>query len=79
MNAILTGDPVFVRKVTNAALYTVGSGDDTISVVHLWGTPYAMGFAHGVLMNSTARSFVNGVWSYLELQVVCRMKLLVFF
>jgi isopenicillin-N N-acyltransferase-like protein len=37
LNAIITGDPVFVREVPNAKLYYVGSGDDVIPVVHLWG------------------------------------------
>ena len=37
LNPILTGDPVFVRSVKNAKLYKVGTGDDSISLVHLWG------------------------------------------
>ncbi len=37
LNAIYTAPPVFVRSVPNASLYTVGGGEDTISVVHLWG------------------------------------------
>lgn len=40
---ILTGAPVFVRSVPNGKLYTVGSGDDIIPVVHVWGTPYEKG------------------------------------
>ena len=34
---VYTDAPVFVKSVENAQLYTVGSGDDTISVVHVWG------------------------------------------
>lgn len=33
--------PVHVRSVPNASLYQVGCpGEDCISIVHLWGTPY---------------------------------------
>eukprot|EP00043_Microstomoeca_roanoka_P004787 m.51843 g.51843 ORF g.51843 m.51843 type:complete len:440 (+) comp12654_c0_seq1:210-1529(+) len=68
-NSIYTSAPVLVRSVQNAKLYTVGGGDDVINVVHLYGTPYEMGFAHGTLMKQEASDFINAVWSYLELQV----------
>lgn len=35
------------------------------------GTPYDMGYAHGVLMKEKAQSMMNDVWKYLEDQVVC--------
>lgn len=66
---ILTGNPVFVRSIPNAALYTVGSGDDTLPVVHLWGTPYEKGFAHGTLMKEQMAGFLTATWAYLEAQV----------
>lgn len=69
LNAIVTDEPVFVRSVPNALLYTVGTGDDMINLVHLYGSPYAMGFAHATLLQSTMLEFMNGVWAYLELQV----------
>jgi hypothetical protein len=66
---IFTGAPVFVKSVTNGKLYTVGSGDDQVPVVHLWGTPYQKGFAHGTLMKDRATALLNGVWAYLESEV----------
>lgn len=69
MNPIMTDPPVFVRGIKNAQLYTVGSGDDMLNIVHLWGSPYEMGYAHGTLMTKEATGLVNGVWSYLEAQV----------
>lgn len=68
-NPVWTGTPTFVRSITNAALYTIGSGDTEIPVVHLWGTPYQKGFAHGQLMKDRMVPFINNVWAYLELQV----------
>ena len=70
LNPILTAPHTFVRSVPNASLYTVGSGDDTINVVHLWGTPYEMGLAHGTLMNATMIAMVDTVWTYLISEVV---------
>jgi hypothetical protein len=69
LNTIFTADPVFVREVKNAKLYTVGDGDDKISVVHLWGTPYERGFAHGTIMKQDALNMVNSVWEYIVEQV----------
>ncbi|EDQ88770.1 uncharacterized protein MONBRDRAFT_32718 [Monosiga brevicollis MX1] len=69
LNAIYDSAPVLVRQVANAKLYRVGGGNDTINVVHLWGTPYEKGFAHGTLMQDDAKDFINAVWAYLELQV----------
>ena len=42
LHALDTRAPVLVRSVPNASLYHVGCpGQDCLSVVHLWGTPYA--------------------------------------
>jgi isopenicillin-N N-acyltransferase like protein len=69
LNPIIVGTQSFVRQVKNAKLYVVGSGDDEINVVHLWGSPYEMGYAHGTLMRETAIKFINSVWTYMESQV----------
>lgn len=61
--------PVYVRSVKNADLYHVGEGEDVISLVHLYGSPYEMGYSHGELMKEDAFNFVNAIWSYLEGQV----------
>ena len=69
LNPIFTSDPVFVREVKNAKLYTVGDGDDKISVVHLWGSPYERGFAHGTIMKQDVQNMINSVWEYIVEQV----------
>eukprot|EP00053_Salpingoeca_punica_P016484 m.155940 g.155940 ORF g.155940 m.155940 type:complete len:444 (-) comp16974_c0_seq11:564-1895(-) len=68
-NPPIMATPVFLASVVNAKLYTVGSADDAIAIVHLWGTPYEMGYAHGVLRNETMRAFIADAWAYLEEQV----------
>ncbi len=38
---------------------TVGEGGDEITVLRLWGTPYQMGYAHGVLCKDEVRGFYD--------------------
>jgi len=68
-NPIYTLAPTFVTSVPNAQLWTVGEGQNTVPIVHLWGTPYEKGYAHGLLMKDRASTFISAVWAYLELQV----------
>lgn len=70
LNPIIDNEPVFVRQVKNAKLYTVGSGDDEIYIVHLWGTPYEMGYAHGMLIKERLTGLVDTFWDYMETQIV---------
>ncbi len=69
LNPIFKSDPVFVREVKNAKLYTVGDGDDKISVVHLWGSPYERGYAHGTIMKQDVQNMIGSVWEYIVEQV----------
>jgi isopenicillin-N N-acyltransferase-like protein len=71
LNPIIDEEPVFVKEIKNAKLYTLGSGDDQINIVHLWGTPYEMGFAHGQLLTERVIGLVDTFWSYFEAQIVC--------
>jgi len=73
LNPIITSDPVFVREIKgqyNAKLYTVGSGDEQIYIVHLWGTPYQMGYAHGLLVKDRMIGLVETFWAYMEKEIV---------
>ncbi len=36
---------------------TIGEGEDAITLLHLWGTPYEMGFAHGQLCADEVEAF----------------------
>jgi|SaaInlStandDraft_7_1057024.scaffolds.fasta_scaffold93808_2 isopenicillin-N N-acyltransferase like protein len=37
LNQIYTEQPKFISQVKNAKLFSVGSGEDIISIVHLYG------------------------------------------
>jgi len=70
MNPIITDAPTFVASVENGTLYTLGSGPSMVSILHLWGSPYAMGYAHGSLMKDKTQGLIDSVWKYLEVQVI---------
>jgi len=68
-NTIDVAPPRFVRSVINAtgghaSLYLVGAGDDEISLVHLWGTAYEKGYAHGTLMKEPMTQFTNRAFAF---------------
>ena len=37
LNPIQTDPPKFIKQVKNGKLYSVGSGEDLIYLVHVWG------------------------------------------
>nr|XP_039248441.1 protein dcd1A-like [Styela clava] len=67
---IKDADMKLVAKVKNGKLFTVGDANTALKVVHVWGSPYEMGYAHGSLLKTEAASFMNAVWDYMEDQVV---------
>jgi isopenicillin-N N-acyltransferase-like protein len=75
MMPILDENLIFLSQVKNAKLYVAGSGDEQIYVVHLWGTPYQMGLAHGQLVGNRLTNMVNVIWTYMENQIVSYRKI----
>jgi exportin-7 len=73
-NPIYVDPPSFVKSVPNGKLFTVGIGEDEINIVHVWGTPYEMGYAQGELMKDVASTFIDDVWTYLEEEAVGSCK-----
>lgn len=37
LNPIQTDPPKFIKQVKNGKLYSIGSGEDMIYLVHVWG------------------------------------------
>jgi len=44
----------------HGSLSTIGQGENQIAVLHLWGKPYDMGYAHGKLVPEQVRHLVQG-------------------
>ncbi len=72
LEAVITDKPKFVRQVANGKLYTVGTGDDEMDVMHVWGTPFEMGQAQGLLNPKKLESFITEVYSYMETQIIAK-------
>ncbi|XP_064597836.1 protein dcd1A-like [Liolophura sinensis] len=70
VNPIDTQAPVFVDSTTNGKLYRVGNGEDGFDIVHVWGSPYEMGFAHGKLQKNATLKMADAVWEYMEDQII---------
>jgi len=70
----------FVKSVPNGHLYTFkvendgGNTSSTYNLVHVYGTPYEMGYAQGELLKEEASEFISSVWSYLESMVTAYLK-----
>ncbi|MBI3922396.1 MAG: hypothetical protein HY318_13325 [Armatimonadetes bacterium] len=47
------------ERTVNGRVETIGGGDNKISVLHLWGTPYEIGYAHGRLCSEEVRDFLK--------------------
>lgn len=62
----ITDAPILVKSVKNAHLYTINNGVDSIPIVHLYGSPYEQGFAHGTLMHDEFLAFFEGAYKYFE-------------
>lgn len=65
-NPVWTAAPVFVSAVPNGKLYRAGTGNDTFNVLHLWGTPYEMGYAQGQLLKDDIQALPAAMYSYIE-------------
>lgn len=70
LNPIIDSPLKFVKQVKNGKLYIAGNGDEEIYVVHLWGTPYEMGLAHGSMIKDRLKGLINTFWDYMEEQIM---------
>lgn len=68
-NALSTSAPVFLRSTTNGKLYLAGSGDAQFYVMHVYGTPYQWGYAHGSLLKDEINAFFAKFFAYVDTQI----------
>ena len=65
VNPIYTNDPTLLKTSPNGKLYTVGV-ENRMYVLHLFGTPYEQGYAHGQLLKDEVKELIESVWKYVE-------------
>ena len=49
-NPIHTDEPQLVKTTTNGKKYMVGKGDDSVYLIHVYGSPFDWGKATGMLL-----------------------------
>jgi hypothetical protein len=71
LNLLWLEAPTFVKSVTNGKLYMVGnsSSANPTYVIHMFGTPYEMGYAHGQLLGDQIKALLQDTLQWLDQQV----------
>jgi len=65
----------FISQTKNGKLFQVtvpndgGNTSSSFYILHLWGSPYEMGFAQGTLLKSVALPFTTRAWDYMKSQI----------
>eukprot|EP00162_Nutomonas_longa_P009975 comp19618_c0_seq1/m.37544 comp19618_c0_seq1/g.37544 ORF comp19618_c0_seq1/g.37544 comp19618_c0_seq1/m.37544 type:complete len:431 (+) comp19618_c0_seq1:2-1294(+) len=65
----LPASPVLLQSVPNGKKYSAGSQNNTYNLVHVWGTPFERGKAHGQLLKEEIRNLYKLFPRWLEEQV----------
>jgi len=60
-----TADLQLINTVDHGKAYLAGPTDQQFYVLHLYGSPYEMGYAHGQLLKDVVIQFVDQVWEYI--------------
>jgi len=63
---VWSGTPTLVNQSEHGKLFVAGESDNQISVLHLWGTPYEMGVAQGVLLRDRVQFVFDNFWVYVD-------------
>jgi hypothetical protein len=71
-----TGAPVKIKTVANGSLYVVGEGDDQIYLLHVYGSAYDMGYAHGQLLRSQIQDVLPKFMAHVEKEFETYIKFL---
>lgn len=64
-NPIHITDPTELRVVPNGRAYKGGQGEFSFHILHLYGSAYEMGYAHGSLFPEEVRDVTSSVWEYM--------------
>ena len=60
-----SANPQLIGTVENGKAYLVGPQDQQFYLLHLYGSPYQMGYAQGELLKDVVIEFMDQVWEYI--------------
>jgi isopenicillin-N N-acyltransferase-like protein len=64
-----------INKVENGTLYQIGSGDDQVWLIHVYGTTgYDYGFAYGTLLREQISKVLPRAWAHFEQEIMDSLK-----
>jgi hypothetical protein len=64
-----------ISKVENGTLYQIGSGEDQIWLVHVYGnTGYDYGYAYGTLLRDQIQKLLPRAWVHFEQEIMNALK-----
>lgn len=66
---VSTDAPVLVNKTTYGKFYQQTSVSPPLNILHLYGTPYDFGFAHGTLMREQIQTLFPEFYTYIYDQI----------
>ncbi|KAF2071497.1 hypothetical protein CYY_007192 [Polysphondylium violaceum] len=69
VNGIWNDTLVFNSSVENGKLYTAGSLGNQVPVVHVYGTPYEMGYAQGLLLKTQIQYVYANIFKYFDKEI----------
>jgi len=69
MNHSIFQKAVFVRNNSGASLYQMPEVSPPLNIIHLWGSPYEMGFAHGSLMKKEIQQMYEFMYDWIDAQM----------
>jgi len=61
---IYTNEPVLVNQTNSGWLFKSGPANNTVNVLHVYGNPYQMGWAHGVLLKNQIQQLIPSFMEY---------------
>ena len=77
LNPIDDSPPRLISKTDNGTLYQIGSGEDQIWLIHVYGnTGYDYGYAYGTLLREQITKMIPRAWAYFEKQITDDIKFL---
>ncbi|UJR29433.1 hypothetical protein I4U23_010645 [Adineta vaga] len=60
-----------LRTIENGSIYSIGSGDDQVWLVHVWGSNgYDYGFAYGTLLKEQIIQLLPRAWAHFEQRII---------
>ena len=72
---LFTDAPILVNSTPNGKLYRTGNSLHPMFLLHVYGTPYEKGFAHGQLLSCQIQELMTGTnpnrsfWAYVDAQI----------